>query len=375
MIIKTLLASVAIMLIATVNAEYNVAKYCELVKIGTLMPSMISCQDYYICRLNNQPIPVKCGANTVFDKDTQGCVPEAQANCILSLDNPCENKDRTFAPSSKACNEWHYCLNGNIVANGSCQPGQIFDASKNSCIYGACNSDDDDSNSDFTPVLNICDIMQNGQFFGDFENCQNWQKCNNGRLQKGICLGNLVYDTKNGMCLQNDGTMCERTNGMVSEDGGAPDETLCTSSNDGPLPDKLTCSVYYICEQDTTSTPTTYKWIKTSCPNGQYFDVFGDGCLDRAKRRVYTGCNRCEYTTGSTTYWVNAVSNDCTKFSTCRNGRKITNEDGSCNSGYYFNEADQYCNMGDFTNYAETNGACQNYSCNGYDCTTKPSAT
>ncbi|XP_065361609.1 peritrophin-48-like [Calliphora vicina] len=352
------------MLIAFANAEYDVAKYCQLVETGTKLPSMNACQTYYICGPGGQPIQANCTDGTVFSKNAQNCVAEANSNCYFGLNNPCENRDKEFAPNTKACNQWYYCVKNEIAGSGSCAIGQIFSASSGTCVYGHCESGG--NGNGYTDVQNVCQIMSDGMFFGDNEQCNAWHKCNGMMKTSGDCRNQLVYDAKSGQCLKNDGNMCDRTGGVgSSQAGGPPNDSTCTEATVVKLVgDKQVCSVYYSCELVATGTaPKTYKWLQKKCTN-QYFDVISQQCTSTSSARPYPHCNRCEFTTGNT-YWVNDFSVTCSEFNTCKNGQMISNgnQKPCCPEGYYFNEPAQYCVDTNLNEYIQNHGACQNYSC------------
>lgn len=118
--------------VTNANAEYNVAQYCQLVKVGTKLPSSDNCQSYYTCFSADIVISAKCSGSDIFDKNAQGCVPKKLKSCKI-----------------------------NSIKNGV--------------------------------IENLCDIMENEVFFGDFEDCQAWHRCNNDKtMSTGQCPDNYV---------------------------------------------------------------------------------------------------------------------------------------------------------------------------------------
>lgn len=116
-----------------VFGDYSVLQYCQLVKSGTKLPSSDSCQKFYSCQSANKITEDKCASTEVFDKDTQSCIVKKLKDCKLDYDK-----------------------NGDIK--------------------------------------NICDIMENDIFFGDFKDCQKWHKCKQDKpMSTGKCPEDYVW--------------------------------------------------------------------------------------------------------------------------------------------------------------------------------------
>lgn len=169
------------MLLAFTNAEYEIEKYCKLTQPGIKLPSSDSCEEYYTCGLDEKPSKETCPSNLVFSKDAQGCVPVSEGNCFFGFSNPCQNKHREYSYSSKGCNWYSYCYDGKVANNYTCPAGQRFNAAQNICVNGNCGS------SKQSAVLDICNIMPENVYFGDFENCRAWYQCIGTQLRSGFC--------------------------------------------------------------------------------------------------------------------------------------------------------------------------------------------
>ncbi|XP_065360552.1 peritrophin-48-like [Calliphora vicina] len=337
---EILVASVAIILATFAcqmsNAEYDAATYCPLVPVGTKFPSFQSCQTFYTCQANNKVVESSCPGSDVFSKDAQSCVSASSANCYNDVANPCENKDGTWVPDSRDCRMWHYCSKGAIAGSGSCANGQYFDGTAGMCVNGKCPN-----SGGSTEITNLCQIMQNNQFFGDFDNCATWHKCSGPVMHTAKCNKGLIYNAEERMCLASNGNMC-----------AGPAKECNQKANNEEVANPSICSVYFQCTQANSN----WLWKKIQCPIGQYYDLNSKGCLNRQTATPIKGCNRCEFTTAT---WVNAVDPDCIEFLTCRNGQEVGK--GKCPVvGGFFNEQGQMCmnNDQDLPEYRKNNGAC-----------------
>lgn len=181
------MAMVALMLMGFTQAEYNVTHYCQLVKPGTKLPSLDSCENYYTCLANGQITADSCGSGQVFNKDVQQC------GIYKCFDNPCQNEHKKFVPSFTKCGEWHYCENSSSSGVGSCPKGQILDYDLQSCKHGDCSKNGGDT-------VNDCQIMPNGIYFADTKKCENWYKCNGLDKKEGECKdGNVSAKLKTSL--------------------------------------------------------------------------------------------------------------------------------------------------------------------------------
>ena len=351
------MASVAIVLLASyATADYNAAEYCQLVPVGTKLPSLSSCQTYYTCQNNKQVVAANCTGTDIFDKDYQECLPATVGNCASG--NPCANKNKMWVSDANTCGVWYYCLNGVVIGSGMCPSNEVFSDAAQMCQYGECsNTAMTDHGSPL--VDNVCSIMPNEKFFGDFDNCHAWHKCNGMLLQSGICEKGTTYDSSQRACVYSNGNTC-----------AGPVSVTCNAANNGDLTgDSNICSVYYQC----ASQNNQWSWQRIECPYGDYFDMNLKNCQSRQAATPVATCNRCQY---ATTMWVNAVDSKCTEYLTCSNGREIAS--GYCNQpNSYFNEEEQTCVEGgnSLSNYRTHNGACAQSSSSTTTTTTTASDT
>lgn len=169
--------------LTNVKAEYDVARYCQLVPKGTKFPSFDSCQTYYTCLNANEIEESSCSDTQIFNKDTQSCVT-GSCNLLADDTNPCSGIHKDFAAHPNDCRWWHYCEYGKISHSATCPSGQYFNG--HSCVFGKCEETTEE-------VKDLCKIMQNDQFFGDFDDCTKSQKCRaNAPIAKNYCANGYV---------------------------------------------------------------------------------------------------------------------------------------------------------------------------------------
>ncbi|XP_073840044.1 peritrophin-48 [Musca autumnalis] len=347
---KNLYLGLALFMAVSLNtamAAYNVTHYCQLVQTGTKLPSLDDCQTYYTCLADGSYQESSCLTAQSFDKNAQACKPASTVPCTAGVENPCENQQvNTWVQDPQDCTKWMYCKNQKVDGGGSCPDGQYFSNEKVACIYGKCtNSNDDDDGDGLTEIANLCELMANNVFFGDFEECNAWHKCIDGKMTNGTCNSGLVYNTAKNMCLKNDGTMCSRVGSNA-----VPPSDPCTSDDEGTYKgDAAVCSVYYQCSSG--------SWEKLQCDTGYYYDRISLRCEPRQQAVATEGCDRCEF---ATVTWVNQVDSTCQTYSTCNsNGVAYPNGDGECKTDYFFNEQLQVCiSNATLDSYRDNNGAC-----------------
>ncbi|XP_061402719.1 peritrophin-48-like [Musca vetustissima] len=351
---KQIFLGIAIVMAICLNgatAEYDVARYCQLVTTGTKLPSLNDCQTYYTCQADGSYQTSTCLNSQSFDKNSQSCKPSSTVTTCIDALSPCANvAGEGWVQDPENCVKWIYCKNQKQSGSGTCPTKQYFSNEAGGCIYGTCtNANDEDGG--FTEISNLCELMANDVFFGDFESCDAWHKCTSGTMKSGTCNTGLVYNTARGMCLKNDGTMCKR----ISSDNPVTPSEPCTEAQEGDFQgDKNICSVYYQCEAQV--------WQKLTCKSGQYYDTIQKTCVARQAAVATEGCNRCQF---ATVTWVNQVDPTCQGYYTCNSNGTISAE-GKCQKDYYFNEKVQACySDSDLSSYRDKNGACYQSEENG----------
>ncbi|XP_060656287.1 peritrophin-48-like [Drosophila nasuta] len=323
------------------EGSYNVTQVCTMVKTGTSLGSIQSCDYYYVCG-SSGPVKTACSTGYSYNFRTQTCQPTAQVTCYYGMENPCAGKTgSSFVPKVNTCNGWYWC-NGETIGNtGTCASGQKFDSTAQKCIYGSClatDSTDEDSLSSY------CDVVPPGMYFGSVSNCKQWYSCSsNGTLSTGDCASS-AFIVQTGSCgYDTDAGACDR----IVE---AATPSSCTSSGT-KAPSNTTCGTWYLCNGST--------YVEQICPTGTYYDVGTEACVTRATATPAAGCNRCQY---ATTTFVNAVNDElCDTYYYCSDGKagSVT----TCPGERFFNEDIQACdNDSKLAAYVPTHGACKGAS-------------
>ncbi|KAH8303529.1 hypothetical protein KR018_000904, partial [Drosophila ironensis] len=340
---------------AVIEGNYNVTAFCSAVPVGTSLGSIVSCDYYYVCG-SSGPTNTSCQTGYAYNYTQQTCQPASQANCYYGLANPCAGKTgEAWVPATGACNQYHYCYDGEDWGIGSCDKGQKFDAVSSQCVWSAsCNPESITVLETDEPTLNnLCSVMPPSIYFGDTLNCSVWNYCNGNELETGNCLSTSPYmNAQTGVCGYNsNGNVCQRVTGDSLG-------TASTSCSEGTQPDPNVCGQYQQCIKG--------QWTTTSCSYGTYFNVSTSTCVSRLSATPVAGCNRCQYATET---FVNAVdSNSCSGYYYCKNGQATA---ANCTSGLYFNEQEQGCvSDASLASYVQNNGACRGATASSVTTTT-----
>ncbi|KAH8271841.1 hypothetical protein KR044_007744, partial [Drosophila immigrans] len=321
------------------EGSYNVTQVCTMVKTGTQLGSIQSCDYYYVCT-SSGPVMSFCSSGYSYNYKTQNCVPEGQVDCYYGLENPCAGKTgANWVPNVSDCHSYFYCNNAAVAGHGTCGAGQRFESASQRCIYGSCGSADADTTG--PSLVNFCSVVPPNMYFGATDNCQTWYYCNSAGTQTTDTCKTSAFIVSTGSCgYNNQPGACDR---VVT----APVPTSCTVKNE-KAPDNTTCGNWYLCDGSTYQLQV--------CPTGTYFDVNTETCRLRQQATPAFGCNRCQYASVS---FVNAVDDEqCSNYYYCSNGKN--GNDSECPTGRFFNEDDQACAViSGLAGYVPTHGACK----------------
>ncbi|XP_017856671.1 PREDICTED: peritrophin-48-like, partial [Drosophila arizonae] len=300
------------------EGNYNVTSVCTLVKAGTQLGSIESCDYYYVCTPNG-PVQTYCQAGYAYDYKAQTCSPSSQVQCYYGVQEPCSGITEGWVPVENTCNQWIYCKNGVAGGRGSC--GELtFSAQLQRCTAEKCNIL---SEGDGVTLNNICQVVPPNIYFGDPYNCTKYQFCYpDGSYASGYCTTS-AFIVSSQRCGYDTNGACDRI-----QQGGLSESCDTVGATRG---DPNVCGSYQVCNGKT--------YELKNCPSGQYFNVATSTCLSRQSAVPEPGCNRCQY---ATTPFVNAISNDnCNTYYHCNNGANgnVT----SCPADYFFNELEQGC--------------------------------
>ncbi|KAH8271975.1 hypothetical protein KR044_012583, partial [Drosophila immigrans] len=319
-----LLATIVCLALSSALADitegiYNVNEACTLVKTGTKLGSIESCDYYYLCSPSG-PVKTSCSEGYSYNYKKATCLPSEQVSCFYGLENPCEGKiGNNWVPDVNNCQGWYYCNDDAIANKGACGKGQKFEGTTQKCVYATCQSNDLAE-----AVMDYCDVMPTGVYFGNTDNCKEWIICDeNAVASQGKCETS-AFVASTGMCGY-DVTpgACDRV--TVPK---APE----TCTNDGDVePDAAVCGNYYECKEE--------EFVLKKCDTGFYFDVTDGTCVERQLATPVETCDRCQ---DANLEFVNAVDGEhCTKYYYCRDGKKASEYE--CKDKRFFDETRQGC--------------------------------
>ncbi|EDW99711.1 peritrophin-48 [Drosophila yakuba] len=327
----TILAAVALVIAfaAPATADVNVTALCLLVRNGNYVASQLDCSTYYQCQ-GSSFTAMSCPQGYYFDKNAQQCTGSVPSTCTSNTD-PCQGKAvGSFAASSTSCGGYYYCGASGAV-RGSCPAGENFNPTTMACVYRnnyPC-TESSGSSSTVSVALKLCNLVENGVYFGSPSDCSGWNFCKDNVLHSGSCETGLVFNVQASNCGYKTASSCAQVTNDPSLTGvSAP--TTCSS--DGSMIAATACNQYYMCSAG------NYQLM--TCPSGYYYDTISKACVTRMQAR--NNCDRC---VGTTATFVNAYSTtNCSDYLYCVNGVQKAVE--SCPVNYYFNENSGGCVSG-----------------------------
>ncbi|KAH8239624.1 hypothetical protein KR032_006047, partial [Drosophila birchii] len=343
----SIVAAMALLLAcaAPATANVNVTALCLLVNNGVYVASQTDCSTYYQC-LGSGPTAMSCPTGYYFDKNAQQCSGTVPSTCTLSS-NPCQGKAvGTFAPSSSSCGGYFYCGASGAVS-GRCPSGENFNPTTMACVYSnqyPCqDSVATESGSGGTVTssvaLNLCNLVENGIYFGSPTSCSGWNYCQDNVLHSGTCETGKYFNVQQKNCGYQQSTTCSQVTNDPSLTG-VTIPTTCTKA--GTFKAATACNQYYYCT-------ASLNYQLMTCQTGYFYDTISQLCVVRTQAR--NDCDRCVGTSAS---FVNAYStSNCSDYLYCVNGVQKAVE--TCPINYYFNE-----NTGSCSNSVEPQFLCCN---------------
>lgn len=96
------------------------------------VPVVNSCTDYIVC-VNGVENPASCGAGFLFDKVLKNCNSDYLVDCVVnSCPDPAVDPTVTYIESTRDCNEFYICLNGEPMLQ-KCAPNFYFNPTTKKC--------------------------------------------------------------------------------------------------------------------------------------------------------------------------------------------------------------------------------------------------
>lgn len=101
------------------------------------VPVVNSCTDYIVC-VNGVENPASCGAGFLFDKVLKNCNFDYLVDCVVNScpDPAVDPTTVTYIESTKDCNEFYICLNGEPMLQ-KCAPNFYFNPTTKRCALPA----------------------------------------------------------------------------------------------------------------------------------------------------------------------------------------------------------------------------------------------
>ncbi|EDW70668.2 uncharacterized protein Dvir_GJ11411 [Drosophila virilis] len=224
---------------------------------GEFLPSNTSCASYYVCR-DQEATLQSCASGTYFDTTLLACVvDENNSQC---WENFCIGKpDGSAVADEDDCTIFYMCSGQKATAQ-ECPTGSYFDVSGPHCIPGTCP----DKNSTTTTTLappsecDCADGSSHGELVPNPDNCRLYFKCLNGELVPGDCQRGNYFDPEIRVCVIDSNNCCPDSSTSDCVDGDVTDNAE-------------NCNQYYECENG--------NWQSKTCPSGSYFDIDLSTCV------------------------------------------------------------------------------------------------
>ncbi|XP_016973890.2 peritrophin-48 [Drosophila rhopaloa] len=312
-------------------STFNATLICELVVNGTKMNDPRACDAWIQC-IDGQPVGGTCGTDLFYDRESEKCLSSDSVKCLSS--DPCAALATGFAADPYSCNGYYYCRDGKGT-HGVCNSGMNYNPGTQDCIRGFKCTDKMDPDS-------YCNILPDGVFVKDSDNCNGYQMCWDGVVINGTCPGTFYFKASTAACDYPQDVECDFTpKPDIAEKG------LCPETG-GFVSDNRTCNGYYYCKDMGDG---QFALEHGECSDGRFFlDTDGGACVPRSK--VKCDFDRCVGLGNSTIQLANESDDGCRGYSICQDGVVIGQ--GTCPQEEYFDEVTQRC-----TTQAISYPACQ----------------
>ncbi|XP_017080269.1 peritrophin-48 [Drosophila eugracilis] len=312
-------------------STFNATFICELVVNGTKMNDPRACNAWVQC-IDGTPVSGTCGTGLFYDRESQKCLPSASVKCLSS--DPCAALTTGFAADPYSCNGYYYCMNGKGT-HGVCNSGMNYNSGTQDCIRDFPCADKMDPDS-------LCNILPDGVFIKDTNNCNGYQMCWNDQVINGTCPGTFYFKASTAECDYPQDVNCDITAVPdIIEKGVCPD-------SGGFISDNKTCNGYYYCKAVADGEFSLEHGV---CSDGRFFlATDGGACVPRSK--VKCSYDRCVGLGNTTIQLANESDDGCHGYSICQDGVVIGQ--GTCPQDEYFDELTQRC-----TTQTITYAACQ----------------
>ncbi|XP_033157479.1 peritrophin-48 [Drosophila mauritiana] len=299
---------------------FNATLICSLVVNGTKMNDPRACNAWIQC-VDGIAVSGSCATGLFYDRESQKCLSSSSVKCLSS--DPCAALPTGFAADPYSCNGYYYCKNGKGT-HGVCNTGMNYNSGTQDCIRDFPCPDKMDPDS-------YCNILPDGVFVKDTDNCNGYQMCWDGQVINGTCPGTFYFKASTAQCDYPQNVECDFVPVPDIIEKGVCPET------GGFISDNKTCNGYYYCKDLGNGEFSLEHGV---CSDGRFFlATDGGACVPRSK--VKCGYDRCVGLGNSTIQLANESDDGCRGYSICQDG--IVIGQGTCPQDEYFDEISQRC--------------------------------
>ncbi|XP_068143007.1 peritrophin-48 [Drosophila tropicalis] len=321
-ILRLLCIGAALVGAATATSTFDPDLICTLVANGTKMNDPRACNAWVQC-IDEKPITGTCTGDLFYDRETETCVDSSSIDCISS--EPCAAEANGFAADPYTCNGYYYCING-TGSHGTCAGGMNYNPATMHCIRDFPCEEKMDPDS-------LCNILPDGVFIKDTNNCNGYQMCWKTKIINGTCPGTFLFNAQKSECVYPQSVECTITESPpITVASG-----ICGKAGDF-ISDNATCNGYYYCRELETGEFTLEHGV---CADGRFFYESGDGGVCAPRSKVNCPYDRCVDLGNSTIQLANESDDDCRGYLICQDGISIGS--GTCPADEYFDEMTQRC--------------------------------
>lgn len=322
---------------------------CLNVDDFTLLPSPVSCSEYYEC-IDDVAYRLQCPRGYYFSPTELRCAPPSEANCVITpptlpttpTTSPgpgvsCEGVDDfVFLPSPFVCSEYYQCIN-EVAFRLTCPRGYYFSIDVNTCRPSSeANCFITPPPTPPTPPTSSCEGRDDFELIPSTTSCTEYYQCINEVPIRVACPRGYYFSPSLLTCVPPSEANCVLAPPITPTMPTPPTSPDPSVSCEGLadfflLPSHVLCSEYYQCINEVA--------FRLTCPRGYYFSIDTNSCrYSREASCVITPpptpptppTLSCE---GRGDFDFIPSTNACTEYYQCINEVPVRM---ACPRGYYF---------------------------------------